>query len=202
MKKIKIGIDIDDCICNTLEMDLACAMFKYKKYDGIDKSYYDVTSSFDMKDGDNFYKQEKQFIIKHTSMYPKIFVKEVFEKLKSKNFEIIIITTRDNKFWNGNAYKYAKKWLKKYKIPYDKLFANAFDKNIILQQENIDLLIEDNSLHASNANNIGVKSILIKTSYNHSYSHPLNQFAENWLHVYSILSKIYNFKDNDIIEFN
>ena len=30
MEKI-IGIDIYDCICNTLEMDFACAYYKYKK---------------------------------------------------------------------------------------------------------------------------------------------------------------------------
>ena len=80
MEKI-IGIDIDDCICNTLEMDFACAYFKYKKNnnlpDNIDRSNYDVTMSFNMSDGDDFYVAEKQYIMKNNSMYPKIFAKEV-----------------------------------------------------------------------------------------------------------------------------
>ena len=39
--KIKIGIDVDDCICNTLEMDYACAYFmmKNKLPDEIDKNH-------------------------------------------------------------------------------------------------------------------------------------------------------------------
>ena len=40
---IRIGVDIDDCMCNTLEMDFCCAYYKYKKlnklHDDIDKTY-------------------------------------------------------------------------------------------------------------------------------------------------------------------
>ena len=57
MEKIKIAIDIDDCISNTLEMDYACARYMFKKYNleipqDLDKTYYEVPTSslFEMQD--------------------------------------------------------------------------------------------------------------------------------------------------------
>ncbi len=84
--KIKIGIDVDDCICNTLEMDYACAHFIMKKNlpQNIDKTHFDVTKTFSMANGDLFYTKEKEYIMKHNSMYPKVFVKEVIQKLRKR----------------------------------------------------------------------------------------------------------------------
>ena len=200
-KKIKIAVDVDDCICNTLEMDYACAyhMMKNNLPNSIDKTYYDVTKSFNMDDGDLFYVKEKEYIIKHTSMYPKVFVKEVFDSLRKKGFEIIIITSRFNKYWKGKAELYLKKWLKKHNIKYDKIFADVYNKCEVCLKNGIDCLIEDNCENVRAVNSCGIKSILIKTSYNENYSNPLNVFAENWLDAYTILAKQYGFDGDDII---
>jgi len=201
---IRIGVDIDDCMCNTLEMDFCCAYYKYKKlnklHDDIDKTYFDVTKSFNIENGDQFFIKEKQYIMKHNDcMYPKVFVAEVLKKLIKKGFEIVIITSRADKFWNGNSKRFAKKWLRKYKIPYNKIYTDVVDKSQVCLQEKIDLMIEDNHHNVININNTGIKSILLKTTYNKNYANSLNIFAENWLDVYSILAKIYNFNGNDII---
>ncbi len=65
----------------------------------------------------------------------------------------------------------------------------------------IDCLIEDNCDNVKIANKNGIKSILIKTSYNEHYRYKLNTFAETWLDVYSTLAKCYNFSENDLISF-
>lgn len=201
--KVKIGIDVDDCICNTLEMDYACAYFMMKNNlpDEVDKSYWDVTKSFAMENGDIFYMNEKAYIMKNNSMYPKVFVKEVVKKLRKKGFKIIIISARDDKFWNGNAKLYLKKWLKKFNIQFDEINVNVFNKGEYCINNEIDYLIEDNCDNVKYANKNGIKSILIKTSYNEHYEHKLNTFAESWIDVYSILAKHYNFDDNDLISF-
>ena len=206
MKKI-IGIDIDDCMCSTLDMDLASALFYANKHNINLPKNADETTDFYVPRAFNFTKEqemdyflkEKKFIMKHCAMYPKIFAKEVINKLKKKNFKIIFITSRDNIFWNGNSYKYAKKWLKKYGIKYDRIFASVKDKSNLCKELNLDYMIEDNPEFVEKLNNNDVKTILIKTPYNKNYSNKNNIFAYDWLHLYTILGKIYNFDTNDII---
>lgn len=198
---IKIGIDVDDCVCNTLEMDYACAyhMMKNNIPNDIDKTFYDVTKTFKMKDGELFYIKEKKYIMKHNSMYPKVFVKEVIKNLRKKGFKIIFITARYDKYWNGNAKLYLKKWLRKFNIQYDNIYVNVSNKGEFCIKNKIDCFIEDNCDNVKDVNKNGIKSILIATSYNKHYKHKLNSFAENWLDVYSILAKHYNFDENDLI---
>ena len=201
--KIKIGIDIDDCVCNTLEMDYACAyhMMKNKLPDEIDKNFWDVTKTFAMEDGEFFYVKEKEYIMKHNSMYPKVFVKEVIKNLRKKGFKIAFITARYDKFWNGKAKLYLKKWLRKFNIQYDEIYVNVSNKGEFCINNKIDCLIEDNCENVKLANKCGIRSVLIKTSYNEHYCHKLNTFAESWLDIYSILAKYYNFDENDLISF-
>ena len=148
----KIGIDIDDCVCNTLEMDLASGLYyakikNIKIPDNADKTidfYIPKAFSFTKEQELDFFTKEKHFIMKHTAMYPKVFVKEVIEQLKKQNFTIYFITSRDNIFWKNNSYKFAKKWLKKYGIKYDKIYANISDKSSLCKKLNLDYMIEDN----------------------------------------------------------
>ena len=187
-------------------MDYACARYMFKKYNleipqDLDKTYYEVPTSFKMQDGDKFFMDEKKYIMKNNSMYPKVFVKEVVKKLREKGFEIIFITSRKNKFWNGDSYKYADLWLKKYEIEFDKLYASVEDKERLCKEEKVDIIIEDNAGFVSKVNSVGINSILIQASYNSHYTHSLNQFAETWLDVYELLGKRYNFDYHDIIEF-
>lgn len=208
MKKIKLAIDVDDCVCNTVEMDFACAYYLNKQTKNLNKdfdnTYFDVTKTFDMtkEEGDNFYRKEKQFIMKNNDcMYPKVFVRKVLEKLKQKGFEIYFVSGRDDSHWNNNSTKYLKKWLKTYKIPFNGVYSNVQNKNELCKKLEIDYLIEDRIDYTEKANNDNIKTILIKQSYNKEYSHNLNQFAENWLDLYCLLGEIYNFKTDDLISF-
>ena len=199
----KIGIDVDDCICNTLEMDYAYAYFmfkdKIKNIDEIEVKHYNVTKLLNIKNPDDFFMQEKKYIMKHNSMYPKVFVKEVLEKLREKNFEIFIISSRESKFWSGDAEKYLRIWLDKYEISYDNVFCDVANKAEICEKYGIDILIEDNPTYAQNANNKGLETILLRSDYNKHYQNPLNKFAQSWIELYRILGEKYNFNYNDII---
>lgn len=128
--------------------------------------------------------------MKHTAMYPFSFVKEVINCLY-KNCTIIILTSRENKYWNNNAYKYAKKWLKKYKIKFDKLFVQKLNKGECCKQNNIDILIEDNLNYVKSANELGIKTILLKKEYKKEYVNKNNNMALNWLHLFDLINETY-----------
>lgn len=205
----KIGIDVDDCICNTLEMDFACAQYlnnSLKKVDikNVDETYYDVTKTFNMSENesDSFYKQEKDFIMKNNSMYPKVFVKEVISFLHKKGFQICFITSRLKKYWKGDSLKPLKKWLKKYHIFYDKIYANVESKDKLCKEIGINIMIEDRVDYVQKVNEMGINTILIRQKYNENYSHPLNNLAYSWLDVYKILGEKYKFDYQDIMKFN
>ena len=204
----KIGIDIDDCICNTLELDLACGLYYAQKHNiplpenaWQNKDFYIPRAfSFSKEQEMDYFLQEKKYIMKHTAMYPKVFVKEVISNLKKQGFTIYFITSRDNIFWNGNSYKYSKKWLKKHRIKYNKLFAGIQDKVALCKKLNLDFMIEDNPDHASKLNQNDINTILIKTEYNQNYDNSKNFFAYNWLDLYHKLGDIYKFETNNILE--
>lgn len=206
-KQIIIGIDIDDCMCNTLEMDKAYGIY-YAQMNNImltqemlDANYYYIPKTFNFteKQKEDFFMKEKKFIMKQNSMYPKIFVKEVIAKLKKKGFKIFVITGRENKYWNDNCSKYCKKWLKKFDIKYNKLFTDVLNKTDLCQKLKIDLMIEDKSEIVSLLNEKNIKTALIKQEYNKDYKHKDNLLAENWLDLYQKLGKIFKFETNDII---
>lgn len=198
MKKIIIGIDVDDCVCDTVEMDYACAYNKYKNLkqfpQNVDKTYYDVTKTFNMtpEEAEVFYKTEKQYIMKNNSMYPRVFVKEVLNILKKQGVTIYFITAREGRFWNNKTKKFLVKWLKSFNIKFSKVFCNVLNKAEFCKNNNVDLLIEDRAEYVMPANKLGIPSILIKNTYNNTYNHELNHFAESWLEVYELVCKIFN----------
>lgn len=204
MKKISIAIDVDDCACNTLEMDLACAFYKYfkmgKKPENIDRTFFNVAKSFEMEDKDDFYFKEKQYIMANNSMYPKIFVKEAVSHLRKCGVKIIFASSRFGKFWNGEPEKYLKAWLDKFEIEYDEVKCDLEDKFEFLKQNKIDMIIEDRFKYVEEANKIGIKSILLKNSYNKEYSHKNNKFADSWLEVYDLVKKEFKLKGDEIIK--
>ena len=206
-RNITLAIDIDDCVCNTFEMDKASGIYYANKNNiSLTKEMLDTQNffipgvfNFTKEQELDFFIKEKQFIMKHNYMYPKVFVKEVISKLKKLGFKIIFITSRDNIFWNGNSKKYSKNWLKKYHIKYDKLYSNVKDKFELCKMLNVDYMIEDNPDFVEKLNNNNIKTILVKADYNKDYSNKLNIFVENWLDLYIKLGNLYKFDTNNII---
>lgn len=138
----------------------------------------------------DFFQTEKQIIMDNMLMFPFAFAKDVINTLYTQ-CEITILSSREDIYWNNKTYQYAKKWLKKYNFKYDKLVVNCLNKGIFCKENNISLLIEDNFNHAQSVNDLGIKTILLKKSYNKNYANNLNKFALNWLHVFDIINNDY-----------
>lgn len=197
-KKIKIAIDIDDCICNTLDTDFTYGYYYAKRNNlfneeiDYDNQYFFVPKTFNMDKNQelDFFQTEKQIIMDNMLMFPFAFAKDVINTLYTQ-CEITILSSREDIYWNNKTYQYAKKWLKKYNFKYDKLVVNYLNKGIFCKENNISLLIEDNFNHAQSVNDLGIKTILLKKSYNKNYANNLNKFAINWLHAFDIINNDY-----------
>lgn len=91
----------------------------------------------------DFFVNEKKLITKNMLTYPFMFSKEVINTLY-KHCQIIILSSREDKYWNNKTYIFAKKWLKKYKFKFDMIKVNCIDKAGFCKNNNIDIMIEDN----------------------------------------------------------
>lgn len=195
---MRIAIDIDDCICNTLEYDFACGYLFHKKLNPQDEtlyvgSHYHVPSLFGFTEkADEFFMNQKKDIMKGNLMNAKPFASEVIRQLKAEQNEIIILTSRESRFWNGDAAKYARLWLEEWNIDYDVLITDCADKGKFCAENQVELLIEDNPNYAERANRQGIPTILIYQEYNKSYSNRLNSFASCWPEVYDKTQEIKN----------
>lgn len=193
-----IAIDIDDCICNTWEADYNWA-YLYAKRNQLKvptkqismPEYRDIyvfnTFGFTNKQENEFFTTEKDYLMKTTGMYPKYFVKEVINKLVKDGHKIIFLTSRNASHWNNQPEKYVKKWLKKYKIHYNKIVVTNQNKGEFCKQNNCDFLIEDRKDNALKANNLNIKTILLLNESNQSYENELNFTATCWAEIYDYI---------------
>lgn len=203
-KKMRIAIDFDDCISNTIEVDFATCFMYNKKLNPKDNKIYRANwhnaptiFGFTKEQDDEFYKWQRKEVVKNGWITPKFYVKEVIDFLLSQGHEIIILTSRGDQYW-GDAEKETRNWLDKYEIGYVSIVANCQDKGKFCKINNIDVLIEDNQIQASRANDVEVYTIMMLQEFNKDYSNKLNKFASCWPEVpYKIFEIIdqKNFED-------
>lgn len=193
--KIKIAIDIDDCICNTVDADFSYGYY-YAQEKGLltegkdyDNSYFEVTETFNIpKDKvDDFHISEKKFLMKNNNMFPFAFASSVINLLY-QHCEIIFLTARNEKYFQYKALSYTKKWLKKFKFKYDKVVISQ-EKQKFCIENGIDLVIEDRN--AKLFNDVGIPTILMLKSYNRNYNNLLSTHAINFIHLFDIINKKY-----------
>ncbi len=194
---MRIAIDMDDCICNTLEWDFACAwMYNKEKHPQDKKFYYQIFHAapeifnFSEEEKKEFYLENRRFIINKKLIYPKPFVKETIDKLMAEGHEIYILTSREDFYWLGDAYGHTSKWLKKYKINYTSLIVNCIEKGLKCAEIRADLLIDDNPKFISQVNSQGIRTIIIAAPYNLKYKNVLNEHASCWPEVFEIVQDL------------
>lgn len=188
-QKMKIGIDIDNCISNFNDTLLK----EYLKHDkelrnnGIinENPEYLRKGMFDwtVEEEKSFYETnieafaQKLRPIKNSQKYIK--------KLKEDGHEIYIITGRDNGEYT-DPYRLTKDWLKKYNIIYDKLiFTNAYDKHAkteVCLENKIDIMIEDSTQISLDLIENGIKAFTMNTRYNRK-NQDLDRVS-NWKEIY------------------
>ena len=116
---MRLGIDLDDCVVNTFEVDLATCYLFSKEKGLLKKSFYKPNSShapktFNMnsKDDNEFFAIQRKKVIEQDLLKPKFLAKNIINKLFEENYEIYFLTGRQDKYW-GDASKESAKWLKK-----------------------------------------------------------------------------------------
>ncbi len=137
---MRIGIDMDDTICNTTQI-VQERVRKYAKSNNLNE--LDIMNDEDLKQGFfNIYLEDI-----YTNVTPKEDALRVVKRLKSRGNEIYIITARSNNFSNTvkNVEEITSAWLKKYGIEVDKIITSAYGdtKSEACKKYKIDYMIDD-----------------------------------------------------------
>lgn len=178
---MRIGIDIDDTICYSIENMLPYICKFYNLDYEIEKNKY---LSYEAYHGlPNYYEfAEKTY----EKVMPNAKLKEKADYyincLSRLGHEIIFITARSN-YGFGDPYKLSKEYLEKYNIHYDKLIVGALEKGKVCKEENIDIFIDDNVKNCYNVELVGVSALLFDNPFNRNDEHFVR--AKNWEDVYN-----------------
>ena len=182
---MRIGIDIDGVMIDTerfvteygtkycMENNLTYRI-KLDKYDSA--KALGISKENEEKFWNNYL---KKYV---TESKPRAFTKEIIDMLKSKGYEIYIITARNE--WGflkedyGKMQEYTEKWLKDNDISYDKVIFTEGSKVPYVIGNYIDVMIED---EPKNVKEIAKKIPVI--CYNNKYNEAV--IGKNILRAYS-----------------
>lgn len=190
-----IGVDIDDTLTDIRDQ-LKEAALNYAKSLGKeinnDDTYiedrnngntYKVKYNFNDEELVRFFKEVQEEIVKNVK--PRKGVEEAIKKLREEGHTIIIITARDSKL-HDDPYELSKTWLDKNGIEYDKIIVNAQEKDIICQNEKVDLFIDDQLANCTKVSKTGIQVIRI-TNYEEVHGNIINK--KNWMEIYDYIKE-------------
>ena len=179
---MKIGIDIDDTLTNTLELQKSYWEEYHRNHPNSD--YTDDIpkniNTFGFK-----YIEDYWDIYREPLFYPSF--KEnaslITNKLKEDGHTLCVITSRpDYKY--ENLHKRLEKWFSDNNIPIDIIYTNIRNKGHYCKKKDIDLLIDNDIVQIEEANKYKIKSILFNDL--ETYKGPK---TTNWLELYDIIKK-------------
>lgn len=182
---MRIGIDVDDTICDTWNYALPIMCEFYKKDLEIIKNsvtgYYQA-GDLTLKDYMAFAKLKHQEYIMQVPLIKN--AKEIINKLKEEGNEIIIITARSDKAYT-NPCEITSNYLEQHNIKFDKLYSSISDKKEICKNEKIDLFIDDNINNCLSVRELDTKVLLF--GENKEYD---GIQIKDWEKVYKYLKKL------------
>lgn len=180
-----IGIDIDDTLTNSKEIEKDLWIEYVKKYpkEGYNGNLPSDINTFGIKYIEKFWDIYRE-PISFKSTYKKDCSK-VLHKLKDEGYTLCVITSRpENKYYN--LINRQKQSFIDNDIPIDILFTDIREKAKFCKKNNIDLLIDDSINHIEECNKLGIKTIL----FNDIPEYKGIQ-TDNWNELYNII-KEYN----------
>ena len=172
---MRIGLDIDDTICNTFDLVLPyiCEHFNldYEEYKKKRISYKD----FNFEGFQEYAFKNYKNIIPNSPL--KKCVIKYIKKLRRRGHQIIFITGRDTTEFE-DPYTLTYNYLIKNKVPFDKLLVNQLDKGAACKKENIDIYFDDEPRNYKSVESSGIDVYLL-TKY-------ANELLEDYKRVNSI----------------
>lgn len=191
---MRIGIDIDNTITNTLpEIKKYCQMYN----DNIVKRgltmHEDGVASYNLFDWTE--EENNDFCIKYLEeAVLKAKVKpnaaEVIKKLKSNGHEIYIISARVEPIFK-TPYESTEQYLKENNIIYDKLIVGSIDKLPYCKKYNLDVFLEDEPRYINDISPI-IPVIVFDEIFNKQCVGDNIYKVTNWNQVYEIINKLSN----------
>jgi len=154
---MRIGLDIDDTICNTFDLVLPCICEHFNLNYEKDKKKRINYRDFDFEGFKEYALKNYNDIIPNSPL--KKGVIKYIKKLRKRGHQIIFITGRDTTEFE-DPYKITYDYLNKNKVPYDKLLVNRLDKGNVCVEENIDIYFDDEPINYKNVEAKGVEVYL------------------------------------------
>lgn len=146
-----IGIDVDDTLVSTSE-----------SFDRVIKKYnIDFTKKFK----DDWTEDEIKFIFDNyleeilLDAEIKEGAKEVIDYLNNKNYKLIVITARSNKY-KKNIKERTIEQLQKEGINVSEFYFDEYEKSLLAQKLKLDLMIDDSKYVYDNMKRVGIDCIL------------------------------------------
>lgn len=192
-KIMKIAIDIDDTLTR---IDRAAAVGKYIKENGLSFRIVDP-HAHTLLDVCDWSRDDVARFIK--SGGDKLFLnaplregaRETVEKWKAAGHEIIILTARISEWFQDPVNK-SRRQLDEYKIPYDEIVAEVWEKGRYCRDRGIEVLIEDNFEICKKAQELGVKAVMFVDKHNFAHAKEIKYAGPNWEYVASSVEFILN----------
>lgn len=189
---MKIGIDIDDTISETYEIQFPMAQYyttQELKKDAKIEELTNLTTHFQMQALHRWNKEEeKGFFDQYykemlEKIKPKFYAKEIMDQLKKEENELYLITARFD--WDDvNAEKMTESWLKEYEIPYDLLIVDAQDKAKIAKKLSLDAFLDDSYSNCEQVSNLEIKTYLMDSRVNRDIQTNQIKRIYSWPHFY------------------
>ncbi len=178
---MKIGIDIDDTLTNTKDIQL---LYWQEYVTNHPKKGYDTNLPSTINDfGDEYVQNFWDTYREELSFYSSF--KEnaslVLNNLKKAGHKLCIITSRPDEKYQ-NLHQRLKEWFAENNIPIDIIYTNIRDKESFCKDNNIDLFIDDDLKHIIKANSYNIKTILF--NQNNKYD---GLQSTNWLEIENII---------------
>lgn len=181
---MKIGIDIDDTLVNTRELQ----MIYWKEFvnnnpqEGYNEEIPNSINDF----GDKYVQTFWDAYREQLSFSPtfKDNTSTILHKLKNNDFTLCIITSRPDKKYKDLKIR-IRKWFEKNNIPIDIIYTDVKDKGLFCKENNIDILIDDSLNQINSAKTNNVKTILFNNVPNYE-----GLQTDNWTNLYEILIKL------------
>lgn len=187
---MKIGIDIDDTIMNTIDVIEKTALYFDKNYlenrGYQDKSKYDFHerfywSSSEKKAFFNFFRQNQLYL----KARPKGDALYYLEKLYNEGYEIYFLTRR-SKDEKLDILKITKDDLTGKGFKYTDCQIGLSKKGEACKNLGIDVFIDDSLEQIRDVNSYGIKTILVDTWYNKEYD---GLRAKSFQEIYNLIRK-------------